>query len=147
MNQNKLSWVKLTKRYLPTRSAIQQDQIALGKLITFMGLEVIEIKLLYILVKITMRSCLLPRHSESFKILRLENKSSLEVSKKTRTPKSINKTGHIIKTMLQVLTSPVEKTEISLWLVNVEKCLLSIFGIQILWLQSHLSTLEQVLRV
>jgi hypothetical protein len=57
--------------------------------------------------------------------------------------KSIRKTGHTIKTMLHLLILQAENLETLLLLVNVERCLLYIFGILSQCHPLHNSTLVQ----
>ena len=107
----------------------------------------IEIKLLYISERITMRSCLLQPLQELFKILQLKSKNSLEVLKKIRMLKNINQTGHTIKMMSPVLTLQAEIIEILLSQENVVRCLQSTYGIPTQCNQSLISILEQVPKV
>ena len=126
---------------------IHLAQPASGKLITFMDLEEIEIKQVCISEKITMRSCLLQQLSELFKISTPKNRDSSVVSKKTRTLRSINRTGHTIKMMSLVLILLEERTETLSLQENAERCLLFTSGIQTLCLPLLHSILELLLKV
>lgn len=94
-----------------------------------------------------MRSCLLQQLSELFKISTPKNRDSSVVSKKTRTLRSINRTGHTIKMTSLVLILLEERTETLSLQENAERCLLFTSGIQTLCLPLLHSILELLLKV